>query len=353
MPHLFAVKSQATPTEQPSGSSYWRRRWQAWARLRHPPCDSQQLAQRSIYVLPTKAGWFLAFTLLLLLLASINFQLNLGYLLTFWLLATALMSVRHAHRNLRGLQVQLGALEPVFQHQNAQIPVRLQSAAGQDWARYAITLAWVRSRADVLVDIPSGQMQTTHLALTPTQRGWQTMPLLQLRSLYPLGVFGLWSYWQPKARLLVYPAPETPCPPIQQPEVEALQHHAQQAQHSSGAQAQDDVRPYQRGDRMSDMAWKKSAPALASGVGELVVRSGQASAPPQLWLDARATGLAPLEAQIARLTAWVLHADQQGARWGLRLPSGAQLAPDSGQAHLHACLRALALDGLAADAQED
>ncbi len=41
------------------------------------------LTQRNVYILPTGPGWMLALTLLVLLIASINFQLNLGYLLTF------------------------------------------------------------------------------------------------------------------------------------------------------------------------------------------------------------------------------------------------------------------------------
>ena len=47
--------------------------------------DTQALTQRNVYILPTPAGWMLALTLLILLLASINYQLNLGYVLTFML----------------------------------------------------------------------------------------------------------------------------------------------------------------------------------------------------------------------------------------------------------------------------
>lgn len=338
------MKASASPR-------WWQRQWQTWAARRHPASSEQMLTQRTIYVLPSKAGGFLGVTLALLLLASINFQLNLGYLLTFWLLAAALASVWQGHRNLRGLRVHLGALEPVFAHQAALLPIVLH-AGGR--ARFAVALALLpaqRSRGTALAwshaDIAAGHSQTVTLTYTPQQRGWQALPRLQLQSHYPLGVFRLWSYWQPSARLLVYPAPESPCPPLQQPDAPdspLVQSTAPASSH--GQQAQDNVRPYQRGDRLRDIAWKKSAPVLASGHGTLVVRSGQAAPPQQLWLDARATALPDTEAQIARLTAWVLHVHEQGHRWGLRLPSGHILQPDSGAAHLHACLRALALDGL-------
>ena len=84
--------------QRPPRLSWWQRRWQHWLDARHPPGDQHTLSQRSIYILPTRAGWFLGLTLLILLVASINFQLNLGYLVTFWLLAAAAASVGVAHR---------------------------------------------------------------------------------------------------------------------------------------------------------------------------------------------------------------------------------------------------------------
>ena len=102
------------------------------------------------------------------------------------------------------------------------------------------------------------------------------------------------------------------------------------------------MRAYRRGDPLKQLVWKKAAQALATGSHALVSRDQPQALPARLWLDLDATGLAEPEAGIARLTAWVLAADRQGLRWGLRLP-GASLAPDSGAAHRQRCLEALAL----------
>ena len=67
-----------------------RAKLQAWFVARLPPSDSVTLSQRTVYILPTGPGWMLGLTLLVLLVASINYQLNLGYLLTFLLAGTAL-----------------------------------------------------------------------------------------------------------------------------------------------------------------------------------------------------------------------------------------------------------------------
>ena len=62
-----------------------RSRIDGWFLSRRPPSDTLELTQRNVYIVPTRAGWTLGATLLVLLIASINYQLNLGYLLTFLL----------------------------------------------------------------------------------------------------------------------------------------------------------------------------------------------------------------------------------------------------------------------------
>ena len=88
---------------------------------------------------------------------------------------------------------------------------------------------------------------------------------------------------------------------------------------------------------------KTSARGLATGTGQFVVRDSQHEAQQELWLDAARTGLADREAQLSRLAAWVLMADQLGLRYGLRATAAHTIAADSGPEHRQACLRALAL----------
>lgn len=326
--------------------SRWQRALLRWRARRHPASASLTLGQRNIYVLPSAAGWMLALTLLILLVASINFQLNLGYALTFLVAGSALASLWMGHRNVRGLQLRLGVMQPVFQGERASVPVVLQRpGAARDChglsmalSRSPHALSWAHT------DVPAGQRCTIELSSVPHQRGWHRVPRIVLESRFPLGVFRLWSYWQPDARVLVYPAPETPMPPISTIGSEGDQ-PCPTPPPASGATEHDGVRAYQRGDALRSVVWKKAATALATGSGDLVVRNGHTPQSHSLWLDARATALSDPEAQIARLTAWVLHAHAQQWQWGLKLPSGLQLQPGSGASHLHHCLTALAVDG--------
>ncbi|MGH8761020.1 MAG: DUF58 domain-containing protein, partial [Burkholderiales bacterium] len=50
---------------------------------RGPEAGPVMLGQRRVYILPTSAGVMFAMTLVMLLIGSINYNLSLGYVLTF------------------------------------------------------------------------------------------------------------------------------------------------------------------------------------------------------------------------------------------------------------------------------
>jgi uncharacterized protein (DUF58 family) len=90
------------------------------------------------------------------------------------------------------------------------------------------------------------------------------------------------------------------------------------------------------------VVWKKVAKA-----GQLVSRDTQQAQRFELWLDLSHIGhfagaAATLDHKLSRLCAWVLAAERQDLRYGLRLPS-LEIQPGNGEAHQRACLSALAL----------
>lgn len=298
-------------------------------------CDSITLTQRTVYILPTRPGWMLAVTLLVLLIASINYQLNLGYVLTFLLAGCAVVGMHVCHGTLRGLTLHLTAPEPCFAGGVASIPIYLHSLRKR--TRYGIGLAVLGTQHWTWTDVPPEGSAKVTLALHPTQRGLQPLPTLTAETHFPMGTFRVWTVWRPAARVLVYPAPEIHPPQLPPGEPSAAGAHTVQ-RHNSGEF--DGVRAYRRGDPLKMVVWKKMAKA-----DQLVSRDTQQAQHFELWLDLQHTGTAvSLEAKLSRLCAWVLLADQQEFRYGLRLP-GAEVSPDSGEAHKRSCLAALALFG--------
>ena len=301
------------------------------------PSDSTTLTQHNVYILPTRPGWMLGLTLLVLLIASINYQLNLGYVLTFLLAGCAVVGMHVCHGTLRGLSMHLLTPEPTFAGSAALLTVHLQNP--RKTPRYGIGLALLGTPQWSWTNVAPQGIASVHIAVHPDKRGLQDLPALTAETHFPLGTFRVWTVWRPAARLLVYPAAERQAPPLPPGAPSAGGTAASQRQASGEF---DGVRAYRRGDALKSVVWKKVAKA-----GRLVSRDTQQAQRFELWLDLQQTGhfagsAASLEQKLSRLCAWVLAADRQDLRYGLRLP-GQDIAPGSGDAHKRACLTALAL----------
>ncbi|HTH12157.1 MAG TPA: DUF58 domain-containing protein, partial [Acidovorax sp.] len=197
-----------------------RRRFRQWWQGRLPLTDTLLLTQRNVYILPTGSGWMLALTLLVLLVASINFQLNLGYLLTFLLAGSAVIGMHVCHANLRGLTLHLKTPEPHFMGTSTAFEIQLSS--DRKTPRYGIALAVHDTDQEAhqephhwaWTDVPAQGQSSVQVAFKPTRRGLHRVPTLTAETRFPLGTFRVWTYWRPAAEVLVYPAPETPPPPL-------------------------------------------------------------------------------------------------------------------------------------------
>jgi uncharacterized protein (DUF58 family) len=165
------------------------------------------------------------------------------------------------------------------------------------------------------------------------------LPTLCVETRFPMGAFRVWTLWRPAAKMLVYPQPESPAPAL--PPSEPCSGELAFSSRGPGSADFDSVRDYRRGDPLKLVLWKKSAKADEQG-DALLVRQALNAPQGDLWLALAQTGLPGREAQLSRLCAWVLQADQLGSHYGLRLPAG-QIAPSSGEAHKRQCLEALAL----------
>ena len=309
-------------------------RIRAWFENRLPRSDSWLLTQRNLYILPTKAGWGFCLTLLVMLLAAINYQLNLGYALTFLLGGAALVSMHQTHGNLRRLTLHVRAPAPVFANEPATLELVLDNPGGQ---RHGVGLGLYSARRQgmAFVDVPAVGSTQAQLRFTPTQRGRQALPTLLIETHFPLGLFRAWTVWRPATELLVYPRPERPAPPL--PAGAPSAGADLPASQGSGGEF-DGVRAYRRGDSLRQVVWKKMARS-----GELVSRDTRSSASRSLVLDwQQAQAVGDNEARLSRLSAWVLAAEREGLAYALHLP-GQQLLLASGLDQRLAALAQLAL----------
>ncbi|MBI1174637.1 MAG: DUF58 domain-containing protein [Sideroxydans sp.] len=313
-----------------------RQRFRTWLfqpRIEH---GTAVLTQRRIFILPTRLGIGFVFVLLLMLLGDINYNLSLGYVLTFLLGTMGMMTMLHAFRNMAQLEIRAGHADAVFAGETAQFAFHFHNHG--NLPRYHLTLHDEHAHYTVF-DIPAQQSVVVKLSLPAARRGWLATGRLTLYTEFPLGLFHAWSYLEFDTRCLVYPKPaaSTPLPAST----------AQNGSGSSSVAGDEDfagLRSYVAGDALQRIAWK----ALAREQG-LQIKQFSALQGRELWLDWDLAAAMSGEQKLAILARWVLDAEAQGLHYGLRLP-GLELPPGQGASHREECLRALALFGLAGSA---
>jgi len=344
----------------------WLQRWyrdhrERWL-LRREGVDAGAvtLTARRVYILPTRPGVAFTGLLLIMLIGALNYNLGLGFALTFFTGACAVADMFLTTRNLAGLTLAPGRAAPVFAGDEAQFELHLHNPTRRD--RFAIRVGFelvptstataakgagraTTGAAGTAADVAAGATTAVVLSAPTRTRGMLAAPRIRLAASFPLGLFRAWAYWKPAPpvlSVLVYPAPETPPQP--------LPSHGAASEDGHGAVGLDNfagIRSYQQGDPLRHLAWRQIArhdPALG---GQLVTKQFDGGAVAELALDfAELPVHLDLELRLSRLTQWVLQAEARALPYRLTI-AGHTHGPALGDAHRAACLRALALyDGM-------
>lgn len=288
------------------------------------------LSHRRIFILPTRVGGFCAATLGVMLLASIVYNNNPGFILTFLLASVCLVSVLHNFRSLTGLCVDLERSAPVFAGETARVMIRIENPS--DSSRLNLE-ASLKAQTPVTGSVPARSVTSLELPLKTSRRGWLDPGTITLASRYPLGLFRAWSPVSFTRSILVYPRPSKESIILHSREVSPGQARTrfQDSEDFSGLDR------YQAGDSPRRIHWK----AYAKGRG-LMVKQFRGERLADLWFDLDLTPGDTLEERISRLCRSILDAERSGFQYGLKLPGFTQ-KPGRGETHQNACLKALAL----------
>jgi uncharacterized protein (DUF58 family) len=289
------------------------------------------LVQRRVFILPTRQGALFASVLLMMLTGSVNYNLSLGYVLTFLLGAMGVNTMLYTFRNLAGLHLSPGRVRPVFAGEAAHFTICIDNPGAT--SRYSIGLT--RDKKDAsFTDVPAQQATLLGIAVPAARRGLLRPGRLTLFTRYPLGLYYAWAYFEPAMQCVVYPRPAPPglaLPPASSSAGQGIEY----------GQGQEDffgLRPYHPGDSPRHIAWK----AAAHGRG-LLTKQFTGRADSELWLSLdQLPARMDIEEKLSRLARWVLDAHASGMSFGLKLP-GKTLAIAGGDVQCERCLEALAL----------
>ena len=292
------------------------------------------LTQNRVYILPSRMGGMFCLTLGLMLLGSINYNLGLGYVLTFLLAGVGVVSLLHTWRNLAGLDIRPGRQENVFSGDHVRFRVSIRNPT--ELPRFAVGLRRNHEFAQ-FTNVPARDESESFVEMVAQTRGWLEPGRMEIATSYPLGLFRAWSYLRFSQRALVYPRPETGAPPVPS-------FVSQAGSGPASAGGEDDfagLRDYQRGDSLKRIAWKAMARRDMPVTKEFSGGPSRA----QLRLDWRDCPQDfDTERRLSRLAAWVVRADSSGMPYSLHVP-GMDIPSSSGPAQRDRCLEVLALFG--------
>jgi uncharacterized protein (DUF58 family) len=285
-----------------------------------------------VRIRPTRFGLLFLGLLLALLLGSINYGNNLGYLLTFLLGSMALVSTGHTAQNLAGLTIQSARTTPTFAGQAALFELGLQGSAR---GHKGLIADLAGSGSDTSPrDLRARETERISLRVPARCRGLLRPGPLVLACTYPLGLFEARCSLDLGLACLVYPRPSPNWAIPLSAQAGTPEHRFDR---SNGADDFQGLRNYIPGDALQRISWRASSRGQGLFTKDFAAPSGSA-----LFLDWNHADAADVEGKLSILCSGVLRAHETREKYGLRLPSQT-IDPDCGSAHRQRCLAALAL----------
>lgn len=291
------------------------------------------LGLRNIYILPTGYGMLFLAVLGAMLVGSINYNNNLGFLLTFLLGSVMLTTMMHTYGMLHGMRLVAATAAPAFAGEPAMIDITVDAAGRQRKG-----LRWYfDARETVAQNAESGQQKRISVPVPTVRRGVLKPGRLRIVSEYPTGLFRAWSRIETELECLVYPKPVfSPLTVASSASV----HGEGEALPAAGVDDFQGLRNYQAGDPPGRIHWQ----SYSRGQG-LHVKTFDGLAGADWMLDLNAIRGGDIERKLSILCYHVLEGHRQRCRVGINLSGQALIPAGRGRVHRDRCLRALALYG--------
>jgi uncharacterized protein (DUF58 family) len=290
------------------------------------------LGLRNIYILPTGYGVLYLSVVGAMLVGSINYSNNLGFLLTFLLGSLAVSAMMHTYGMLYGLRLVSVAARPVFAGESATVELTIAAVN----RRRARVRCYFEGQPPTVADIRPGPPTRLDVRVAAPRRGTLDPGWLRITCDYPLGIFRAWARLRTDITCLVYPRPVSgPAPASAMPAADGDGDHLPAA----GVDDFGGLAAYQPGDPLGRIHWQ----SYSRGRGLYVKTfTGQAGAGLMLeWRDRRGDDT---ERQLSVLCFHVLRAHRKRLAYGMTLP-GQDIPTGTGPRQRERCLRALALFG--------
>ncbi|WP_297424386.1 DUF58 domain-containing protein [uncultured Acinetobacter sp.] len=298
-----------------------RQRWQSWLEQRFLWQGQKCLQHKDILVFLHRSGYLYVLLILITFIAGVNYANNLILGFCFLLSAVLAISFYLAYLQLKDLNVQIDCAQVSQVGHSIQLTVSLSRL--KPCSRYVL-IECNAQRHYIYVQDARQQLSINFDAQT---RGAFYYPRLRISSGYPLGLVRAWSDFYFKDHLVTWVAPSPA--PFEQEQRHAIQH--------AGFDEFYELKTYQIGDRLSQVAWKQ----LARGQGMQIKNFAPHAQQQHVEIDYMHMPAVGHEQKLSLMMGLVEQCEQQQLAYTLQLPHN-QLSLGQGTSQLQRAKRILA-----------
>lgn len=290
---------------------------------------------KKVYIIPTKFGMALFFSVLFMLMAGAAYGNNLVNLLGFFLAAIGFVTMIQTHGNVRAVNVISAQVESGYANIPQKLTTIIEATDNIDHFHLEADLIGYQSQprldfSAILHAKSKAKLQSSYLF---DKRGEYKFERIKISSVYPLGLFYAWTIHKFDGEFYVYPSPagsrDLPVP-------KSAHFSETGARLQFAGEDYREHRAYQATDSARHVDWK----AFARGRPLLTKRFDEGG-PEAIVLNWFSTSQSELEAKLSQLSLWIELAHRSERSFALQLPKS---KIDFGSDHLHAhrCWRELA-----------
>ncbi len=307
----------------------FQKRFDKWIDKRIPLQTEQlKLSRKSIYILPTKFGFLFGLILVAMLVGSINYEINMGFLLTFLFSAIFFIGMLQSYKNFNTVTLAPQPIKPVFASEN--VTVNFLSLSKHITFNTAIQIEKQQAYHNL------NEKSLVPITIKGYKRGIYRINKIKLFSIYPMGHFYVWSWFKTDLEIIVYPQPKAIS------NTEQISKTNKVGENSSQRKGSDELysyKHYQAGDPIQRIAWKKTAQT-----GKLHSKEMSKLISDDYYIDWHQFSHLATEERLSLMCHLVLDAHNRNEMYGLILPD-VEINPEHSEQHKHACLKELASFG--------
>lgn len=275
--------------------------------------------------MPTSFGLAFGTVVLVILIFALGYANNVIYLFVFLLISVSITSMWLTNRNLEFIRFKAVTAIDAFAKEKNPLRISIENIGKRP--AYAFDLSIEDAHAQMTEIAPYSE-GLSELVWMPEQRGWQTLPRVEIESTFPFDLLRTWRTFASPEQVLVYP------------EKKGSHFFPTSVQANQNVDSQGlfrELREYQTTDSVKRIDWRAS---MKHQKTLIKVFEGEAAQSFNFqWEDTK--HIANFEDRISQLALWLELCEKGGNNYSLRIVKREEPL-GKGRAHYRNCMRLLA-----------